>query len=49
MRTATDDPGLRSRLAKQGVAVQIANANYLARVLLSETETSQGLIREANI
>lgn len=49
LRTATDDPGLRSRLAEQGVAVQTGDANYLARVLAEDTATWGSLIREANI
>ena len=49
LRTATDDSGVRSRLADHGVEVQTGDAAYLARVLAEHTGLWGKLIRDANI
>ncbi|MBR0646722.1 Bug family tripartite tricarboxylate transporter substrate binding protein [Plastoroseomonas hellenica] len=49
LRVATEDAGLRARLAEQGVALQTGDAAFLARLLATETESWGRLIRDAGI
>ncbi|WP_376098232.1 Bug family tripartite tricarboxylate transporter substrate binding protein [Roseomonas sp. CCTCC AB2023176] len=49
LKTATDDPALRARMAEQGVAIETGDASMLARVLAEDTEMWGRLIRDAGI
>ena len=49
LRVATEDPGLRARMAEQGVAIQTGDAAALAALLEADTERWGRLIREAGI
>jgi len=49
LRAATEDPGLRARMAEQGVVLQTGDAAALRRTLEEETALWGGLIREAGI
>ena len=49
LRAATEDPGLRGRMAEQGVAIQTGDAATLAAILEDDTGRWGRLIREAGI
>lgn len=49
LRAATEDAGLRARMAEQGVSVQTGDAAALRALLARETESWGRLIREAGI
>jgi tripartite-type tricarboxylate transporter receptor subunit TctC len=49
LRTATDDPQLRSRMAEQGVDIVTGDATVLRDTLARETQLWGELIRSANI
>jgi tripartite-type tricarboxylate transporter receptor subunit TctC len=49
LTAATEDAGLRARMAEQGVAIQTGDAATLAHVLAEETATWGKVIREAKI
>lgn len=49
LRAATEDPGLRARMAEQGVEIVTGDAEALRRTLAEETAMWGALIREAGI